>query len=745
MAVETSYRICPLCEACCGLEVAHENGKVVSVRGAENDPFSEGYICPKGVALADLHDDPDRLRTPMIRRNGHFEEATWDEAFAEIERGLMQVIEKHGREAVGAVLGNPVSHRYGISLFSQRLLRALGTPNIFSASTVDQMPKHRAVGEMFGNWMSISVPDITRTDLLVILGANPMASNGSLWTVPDFRGKARALKARGGRMITIDPRRTETAKVSDEHLFIRPGGDVFLLLGLVHTLFAEGLVKTGRLGQHLNGLDELNATVAPYDAERMAPRCGITAHDIRRLARDLANTERAALYGRIGTCVQEFGTLNSWLIDVVNILTGHMDEPGGMMFPKAAAFAANTKGAPGSGRGVKVGRRTMKSAPVPEIMSEFPVSTIADEITHAGDHGIRAMISVAANPVLSSPNGEKLSKALDTLDFMVSLDIYINETTRHANVILPGTSPLEDSHWDVLFNQFAWRNTARYSPAMFSMEHGRLSEWQAIMRLTGLVQGKGPNVDPEALDDEMTRAEVEKLAGPMTDRLMGMVAGLKGPDRLVELELRSGPYGDGFGRKPEGLTLAKVKAERYGIDLGLHEPRIPEILRTPSGKIELAPLDFIADLARVDAALDQPADDLVLIGRRDVRTNNSWMHNLPTLAKGPNRCKLLIHPADAARHGLSNGALAEISGNGTSLQVPVELSEDMMPGVVSLPHGWGHDLEGARMGLAARNPGVNVNALIPEGARDPLSGNSVLNGVTISLKAAVLPIVEAAE
>ena len=745
MAVETSYRICPLCEACCGLEVAHEDGRVVSVRGAENDPFSQGYICPKGVALADLHEDPDRLRTPLIRRNGRFEEATWDEAFAEIERGLMPVIEKHGREAVGAVLGNPVSHRYGINLFSQRLLRALGTPNIFSSSTVDQMPKHRAVGEMFGNWMSIAVPDITRTDLLVILGANPMASNGSLWTVPDFRGKARALKARGGRMITIDPRRTETAKVSDEHLFIRPGGDVFLLLGLVHTLFAEGLVKTGRLGEYLNGLDDLKTAVIPYNAESMAPRCGIAAEDIRRLARDLATAQRGALYGRIGTCVQEFGTLNSWLVDVVNILTGHMDEPGGMMFPKAAAFAANTKGAPRIGRGVKVGRRTMKSAPVPEIMSEFPVSTIADEITQAGDHGIRAMISIATNPVLSSPNGEKLSSALETLDFMVSLDIYLNETTRHANVILPGTSPLEDSHWDVLFNQFAWRNTARYSPAIFPLQEGQLAEWQAIMRLTGLVQGRGPNVDPETLDDEMTRAEVEKLAGPMTDGLMDMVAGLKGPDRLLELELRSGPYGDRFGRKPEGLTLEKVKAERYGIDLGPHEPRIPEILRTPSGKIELAPADFIEDLKRVDDALNEPASDLVLIGRRDVRTNNSWMHNLPTLAKGPNRCKLLVHPADAARYGLGNGTLAEISGNGQSLLVPVELSEDMMPGVVSLPHGWGHNVEGARLGLASRNPGVNVNALIPEGTRDPLSGNSVLNGVAISLRAAAMPIIEAAE
>lgn len=745
MAVETSYRICPLCEACCGLDISHENGRVVSIRGAEADPFSEGYICPKGVALADLHEDPDRLRTPMIKRNGRFEEATWDEAFAEIDRRLMPIIAAHGPAAVGAVLGNPVSHRFGINLVSQRLLRALGTPNVFSSSTVDQMPKHRAVGEMFGNWMSVAVPDIARTDLLVILGANPMASNGSLWTVPDFRGKARALRARGGRLVTIDPRRTETAKVSDEHVFIRPGGDVFLLLGLVHTLFAEGLVKPGRLDAHLNGLDELKQAVAPFDADRMAPRCGIDAGTIRRLAFDLATTERAALYGRIGTCVQAFGTLNSWLIDVVNILTGHMDEPGGMMFPKAAAFAANTKGKPGSGRGVKVARRFMKSAQIPEIMSEYPVSAMADEITGAGADGIRAMISVAANPVLSAPNGEKLSKGLETLDFMVSLDIYINETTRHADVILPGVSPLEDSHWDVIFNQFAWRNTARYSAPVYPMEKGRLAEWQVIMRLLGVVKGLGPNADPQALDDEMTRGEVEKLAGPMTDAVMDMVAGLSGPERLLELELRGGPYGDGFGRNPDGLTLDKVRAERHGIDLGPHMPRIPEILRTPSGCIELAPPDFIADLARVEEALEEPVADLVLIGRRDVRTNNSWMHNLPTLAKGPNRCKLLIHPRDAARYGLVSGAMTEISANGARLAVPVEVTEDMMPGVASLPHGWGHDQPGARMELAGRNPGVNVNALISETERDPLSGNSVLNGIAVSLRALGMPQVEAAE
>lgn len=745
MSVEKSYRICSLCEACCGLEISHEDGRIVSIRGAEGDEFSNGYICPKGVAMGDLHEDPDRLRAPMIKRNGRFEEATWDEAFAEIERGFLPVLKKHGPRAIGAVLGNPVSHRYALNLFMPRLLREIGSPNVFTSSTVDQIPKHRACGEMFGHWMSIAGPDITRTDLLVILGANPIASNGSLWTVPDFRGKAKALRARGGRIVTIDPRRTETAKVSDEHLFIRPGCDIFFLLGLTHTLFAENLVKAGRLTDYLNGLDELEAAVAPFAPEKMAAHCGIHAEAIRKLARDLAATEKAALYGRIGTCVQAFGTLNSWLVDVINILTGHLDEPGGMMFPKAAAFAVNTKGKPGQGRGVKVARRFMKSAHVPEIMSEYPISAIADEIIGAGEEGIRAMISVATNPVLSVPNGEKLSAALESLDFMVSFDIYINETTRHANVILPGVSPLEDSHWDVVFNQFAWRNFARYSAPVFEMDKSRPTEWEAIMRFVGLVRGLGPNADPHALDDEMTRAEVARVAGTYTDQLMSAVSGYNGPDRLLELELRGGPYGDGFGRNPDGLTLEKVKTATHGIDLGLHEPRMPDMLRTPSGKIELAPADFIADLPRVEAEMAKPASDLVLIGRRDVRTNNSWMHNLPILAKGPNRCKLLVHPVDAERYGLADGGFAELSGNGASLTVPVELSEDMMPGVVSLPHGWGHDLEGMHMELAAQNPGVNVNRLISEQTRDPLSGNSVLNGVEVSLRAAVMPVVEAAE
>ncbi|MCO6186547.1 molybdopterin-dependent oxidoreductase [Rhizobium sp. L1K21] len=745
MAATSSYRICPLCEACCGLEITHEDGKVLSIRGAAEDGFSNGYICPKGVSLADLHEDPDRLRKPLVKRNGRFEEASFDEAFAEIERGLLPIIEKHGPDAVGTVLGNPVAHRYGLSLYAIRMLRELRSPYVFSASTVDQMPKHRAVGAMFGSWLSVPVPDITRTDLLIVLGGNPMASNGSMWTVPDFRGKARELRARGGRLVTIDPRRTETAKVADEHHFIRPGGDIYLLLGMAHTLFDENLVRLGRLGEWINGLKALEAALKPFPAEEMAPLCGMEAETVRQLARDLARMEKAVLYGRIGTCLQSFATLNNWLVDVINILTGHLDSEGGAMFPKAPAFAHNTKGKPGQGRGVPVARRHSRVARSPDVMGEFPVSTMAEEITGAGENGIRALFSVAANPVLSTPDGEKLAAALDQLDFMVSFDIYLNETTRHANVILPPPSALADDHWDISFSQLSWRNYARYSEPLLQKDPEQPEEWEIIQRVVALLRGLGKDADIAALDDEMTREEVEKAAGPMADQVMAAVSAYRGPQRLLELELRSGPYGDGFGANPQGLTLAKVKAERYGIDLGALQPRIPEILRTPSGKIELAPEEFIADLNRVQDTLADPIPDLVMIGRRDVRSNNSWMHNLPTLAKGPNRFKALINPEDARRHGLKDGDLAEFTANGHTIQAPVELTEDMMRGVISLPHGWGHDQPGTKGAVAARNPGANVNRLIATATRDPLSGNSVLNGISVSMRRAQDVVTQAAE
>ena len=745
MTDTTHHRICPLCEACCGLEIKVQQGRIISIRGDTQDVFSAGYICPKGVALKDLHEDPDRLRTPLIKRNGVHVPASWDEAFAEIERRLPPVIALHGRNATAVVVGNPAAHKIGLVGYFGKLARALGSKNVFSASTLDQMPKQLASGLMFGHWLSVALPDLVRTDLLLVIGANPLASNGSMWTVPDFKGKARAMQARGGRLIVIDPRRTETAAMADAHHFIRPGADVFLLAALVHTLFAEQLVRLGPVADWVAGVAEVGQAVAPFTPEAVAPRCGISADTIRDLARTLAGTPKAAVYARIGTCTQEFGTLASWLVDVLNVLTGHLDTPGGAMFAKPAAFGANTMGRPGSGKGIATGRHHARVSGAPEVMGELPITCLAEEIETTGPGQVRALITIATNPVLSSPNGPRLARALASLDFMVSMDIYLNETTRHADVILPGPSPLEDMHYDLAFPQLSWRNHARYSPPVFERAPGQPEEWETLTRLAAIARGQGGHRDAGALDDAQFADEAQRLFGAQAEAVLQATQGLRGPQRMLDAALRSGPYGegfgDGFGTRPGGLTLAKVMAANPsgGIDLGELQPRIPEMLRTPSGKIELAPPSLLADLLRAVADLARPAPELVIIGRRDVRSNNSWMHNLPVLAKGPMRCTALVHPGDAARLGLQDGALAEISsqtGQGPrSVQAQVQISAEMMPGVVSLPHGWGHDQPGTRLQLAAQRPGANLNALLDDQWRDPLSGNAVLGGMAITLRA----------
>jgi anaerobic selenocysteine-containing dehydrogenase len=747
MSESISNRICPFCEACCGLELTIADGKVTRVRGDQADVFSGGYLCPKGVAIKDLHEDPDRLRQPLIKRGGRHIPVSWDEAFAEIERRLPPIIAQHGNDSVALVIGNPTVHKTSLLMYVPRLGRALGTSNVYTASTLDQMPKQLSCGLMYGDWVSFPVPDIERTDLLVILGANPMVSNGSLWTVPNFRDKSKALRGRGGRMIVIDPRRTETAEAADQHVFIRPGGDVFLLLGIVHTLFAENLVQLGRLAQHVTGLEVLKPAVAEFGAERVAERCDMPADAIRVLAREVAQAKRAAVYGRVGTCTQEYGTLCSWLVDVINILTGHFDEPGGTLFPKAAAFQTNSTGKGGSGKGIVTGRRKSRVSGVPELMGEFPMNCLAEEIETPGKGQVRALMSIASNPALSAPNGPRLSSALDKLDFMVSVDIYLNETTRHAGVILPGLSPLEDLHYDVVFSQISYRNQARFSPPLFTPPAGQPTEWQILLRLIGIIQGKGASADLDQLDDELAEQDVKRVAGIMTGMVLKRVAPRRGPERLLDLGLRAGPYGDQFGLKPGGLNLDKLIAAPQGIDLGPLTSRVPEVLRTPSGKIELVPAMLIADLKRASSDLSRPAPELVVIGRRQLHSNNSWMHNLPVLAKSQQarsgRCTALMNPADAVRLGLEDGATAKIFRDGRRVEAEVEISEEMMPGVISLPHGWGHAQPGTQMKIAAAQPGANLNALLDESQRDPLSGNAVLSGVAVQIEAVAKPLAHA--
>ena len=740
-ATEKKYRICPFCEATCGLEIEIEGRRVAGVRGDAEDVFSAGFVCPKGPAIAELDADPDRLRQPLVKRDGRHVPVSWDEAFAEIDRGLSAVLRQHGNGAVAVYLGNPSVHNVALTLYGQVLIRALRTPHVYTASTVDQIPKQLASGLMFGAFTTVAVPDIDRCDYLLVLGANPMESNGSLWTVPGFPDRLRALRRRGGRCVVVDPRRTRTAEAAGEHLFIRPGTDAHFLMALAHTLFAEDLVTPGALAAHTLGIDAVREAAAPFAPERVATRCGIEAAAIRAVARDLAAAPRAAVYGRIGTCTQRFGTLASWLVDVLNVLTGNLDRPGGALFPTAAAFAANTLGASGRGRGVITGRRSSRVRGAPEVQGEFPVACLAEEIETPGAGQIRALITLAGNPAVSTPNTGRLGAALAGLDFMVSLDIYLNETTRHADVILPGRSPLETSHYDAVFPVFGYRNAARYSPPVFAAPADRPDEWESVLRLTGIVSGRGPNADVAALDDFVAAAQLQRfLASPSSPihgrdeaEIMAALQPRRGPERLIDLALRAGPYGDAFAAR-SGLSLAALEAAPHGVDLGELRPRVPEVLRTASGKIELAPRVLLDDVARLRASL-QEADNttLQLVGRRHLRSNNSWMHNLPHLARGRDRCTLHVHPADAARLGLADGGAARLSSRVGAVRVAVEVTDAIMPGVVSLPHGFGHDEAGVQMSVAAARPGANSNRLADEQEIDPLSGNAVLNGIPVAL------------
>ncbi len=736
----THYRTCPLCEATCGLEIETEEEHVLSIRGDAADVFSKGFICPKAFSLKELHDDADRLRTPLRRRaDGTFEEIGWDEAFATVDQGLSTILNEHGRDAVAVYLGNPTAHDYGALLYGRAAFRTLGSKNIYTASTVDQMPKQVSAGLMFGTALSVPVPDVDRCSYLLMLGANPLVSNGSLMTAPDMRGRMRALRARGGKIVVIDPRRTRTAEESDEHHFIRPGTDAHFLMSLVRVILAEGLDAPGPLAEHTNGLDEIRTLADPFTPDRVSEVCGISAEDIRRLAREFSSAEPAACYARIGTCTQEFGTVASWLVDVVNVITGNLDRAGGAMFTRAAAGARNTSGRPGAGRGVRISRWQSRVRGLPETFGELPVAALAEEIETPGEGQVRGFVTYAGNPARSTPNSGRLERALGELDFMVSVDIYLNETTRHADVILPGSSPLERSHYDVGLYQLAIRNVANFSPPLFEPAAGRPRDWQVMLRLAGIFGGQGADADLEALDAFVAAgaiAEAAKGDSALADRdpqdVLAALEPRKGPERLLDLLLRTGPYGEGFGANG-GLSLEKLEQSPHGIDLGPLEPRIPEVLRTASGRIELAPLEIVADVARLRERLVPRNGAIVLIGRRELRSNNSWMHNLNVLVKGKERCTMHVHPDDAARLGLTDGAHARVRSRVGEVDVPVEVTDGIMPGVVSIPHGYGHDAPGARLSVAATKPGTNSNLLADEDVVEPVSGNAVLNGIPVEV------------
>jgi anaerobic selenocysteine-containing dehydrogenase len=734
------YRTCPFCEATCGLEVRMRGDEVVSVRGDEEDVFSHGFLCPKSQGLKQLHEDPDILRTPLVRRDGELRAATWEEAFAEVDRRLAPILAEGGRDAVAVYLGNPSAHSLGPMIYGQAFLKALGTRNIYSASTVDQMPKQVAAGLMFGAGLSVPVPDVDRTDHLLILGANPLVSNGSLLTAPDMRGRIREIRERGGKVVVVDPRRTRTAREATEHHFIRPGTDAALLMAIVNVLLAENLANPGRLAEHANGANRIAELAAPFTPEAVSGLCGIEAADIRRLAMELAAAERAAVYARIGTTTQRFGTLASWLVDVINYLTGNLDRDGGAMFPLAAVAQRNSAGRGPTGKGVKIGRWTSRVRGLPEVYGELPVVCLAEEITTPGDGQVRALVTIAGNPVVSTPDAAALERAVESLEFQLAIDIYVNETTRHADVILPAPEPLAKAHYDFALYQLAVRSIANWSPPVIARAPGQPDEWETLLRLAAIAAGQGPDAELDAWDDLVLQTVVSREVGLPGSRLEGRdpaelieaLDGRRGPERVLDFMLRAGPFGDAFGADPDGLTLEKLEAAPHGIDLGPMRPRIPDVLRTPSGKIELAPAQIVADVPRLEAELATGNGHLVLIGRRQLRSNNSWMHNLPALVKGKDRCTVWVNPVDAARLGLTDGGQARVSSKVGDLTAPVEVTDEIMPGVISIPHGWGHDAPGVRLRVASEHAGVNSNLLAPTEV-DPLSGNAVLNGIPVEL------------
>ncbi|KII31220.1 dehydrogenase [Pseudomonas fluorescens] len=696
------HRACHLCEAICGLtiettEAEAGNVQITSIKGDPLDTFSRGHICPKAVALQDIQNDPDRLHQPMLRVGSEWQPIEWEDAFNLVADRLAEIQARHGQNSVAVYQGNPSVHNYGLMTHSNYFLGLLKTRNRFSATSVDQLPHHLTSHLMYGHGLLLPIPDIDHTDFMLILGGNPLASNGSIMTVPDVEKRLKAIQARGGKVVVVDPRRSETAAIADQHLFVRPGGDAALLFGLLNTLFAEGLTRASHLP--IDGLEEVRAAVANFTAEAMSPLCAVPAEQIRQLARDFAAAPTAVCYGRMGVSTQAFGTLCHWVVQLINLVTGNLDRVGGALCTEPAVdLVASTSGGHFNLWQSRVSGR-------PEYAGELPVSALAEEMLTEGEGQVRALITVAGNPVLSTPNGRQLEQALDGLEFMVSVDLYINETTRYADLILPSTSALENDHYDTTFNMFAVRNVSRFNRAILAKPEGALHDWEIFIGLAKAFAAK-------------TGKELKPTIAPA---------------QMIDRGLRMGMYGDNSEHK---LSLATLFDHPHGVDLGALKSNLAPRLKTANQRIQAAPAAILADLARFAALQAPAADELLMIGRRHVRSNNSWMHNYHRLVKGKPRHQLLMNPDDLASRGLSDGQKVRVSSRVGVIEVEVLGSLDMMKGVVSLPHGWGHARPGVQMTIASGQPGSSANDLTDECQLDELSGNAALNGVPVTVAAA---------
>jgi len=742
---ETFTRSCPICEASCGLrvEVDREARKILSVRGDEDDPRSRGYVCPKATAVKGLYEDPDRLTKPIQKTPTGWEEISFEQAYALVGERLGAVREAHGNHALATYIGNPIGHCASGLLAVPMYLEAMQSERLFSAATMDQQPKNLTSSLMFGDMWAIGIPDIQRTEYMLSLGGNQLVSQGSLMSAPNAKQEIADLQARGGRLVVLDPRRTETAEAADEHHFIVPGSDSFFLFALVNVFFAEGLTHLRHLAPFTDDVERVRELAEPFTPEIVADVTGVPAETTRRIAREFTAVDKAVCYGRIGTCTQEFGTLASWLVDVVNVLTGNLDREGGSMFPRPAT--GQSEHHMWDGVEFELGRWKSRVRGLPEYAGQLPVATFAEELEEAsaGDERARALVTVCGNPVLSSPNGARLAAAFEELDFMVSIDIYLNETTRHADLIIPTTVAMEESNYDFLFAGTSVRNFARYTPRIFEPPEGLPSLGDAILEVAARANGTEGKVLDTMLFEGMLATLVGK-PGTSCENVSVEDARAKLPtepgiERLLDIMLRTGPFGDAFGGDPDGLTIEKVAATPHAVDLGPLEPRLPGMIRKHHGRLKLVHDLLVKDVDRLHQGLEarRRSDRLVLIGRRQLRNMNSWLHNLENLAKGKPRCTLLVNPEDASRLGLRDGAEAKITSRAGNVKAPVEVSDEMMPGVVSLPHGYGHRESDTRLHVAnAKQPGSNANQLLDEFTLDEPSGTSVANGILVEVAAA---------
>ena len=705
------FRTCTLCEAMCGLVITTDADRVLEIRGDADDPFSKGHICPKAVALQDIHTDPDRIRHPMKRVGSEWQQIGWDEAITMAVQGIQSVQRTHGRDAVAAYVGNPTVHSLGAMLFVGDFLRSLRTKNRYSATSVDQLPAHVAAMYMFGHALLIPIPDLDRTDHLLVFGANPAVSNGSLMTAPGASERIKAIRARGGRVVVIDPRRTETAGLADTHHAIRPGTDALLLLAMLQVMFAEGLERSGHLASITDGVEALREQAARFTPERVTGATGVPAETIRALARDFAGAKTAVAYGRVGVSMQEFGGIATWLITALNLVCGRVDTVGGAMFtsPAVDVLRADQQRAGGP----RFGRWKTRVRGLPEFAGELPVAALAEEMETPGPGQVRGFVTHGGNPVLSTPNGARLDAALAQMEFFVAIDFYLNETTRHAHLILPPSSPLEREHYDLIFHTLAVRDTAKYSAPVFSKPADARHEWEIMNTIA------------------------TRLNRGVAAKVRGAALAWGGPSMMLDYALRSGPYGKGLSPFGRGLSLRALKDQPHGVDLGALKPCLVRKLRTKDRRINAVPSLFVADIARLESRWFTSAaaapDALSLIGRRATRSSNSWMHNVERLVRGKNRCTLLMHPSDAASRSLQDGATVRVAARVGSVDAELSVSDEMMPGVVSLPHGWGHGRAGTQLRVAAQHPGVSINDLTDDQAIDALTGNAAFSGVAVTV------------